>query len=84
MNRKQITKRCLLIGVGLAAHARDRSEKLVKELVKKNHISTAEGKKLVSKIYQEAEKSGKKVAKLMESELKKTIKIVKGSVKKKK
>ncbi len=84
MDKKQIMKRSLLIGVGLAAHAKSKAECLAKELVKKNHIKPDEGKKLVAKIYREAEASGKRVAKVLEAELNKTIKLVAGSAAKRK
>lgn len=84
MRKEQIIRKGWLVGVGLAAFAKEKAEKLVKELAKKGHVNTAEGKKLVRTIYREAEKSGKKVSKVMEAELKKVIKTVKAPVKKKK
>ncbi len=83
MKKDEIIKKSLMIGVGLAAFAKDKSEKMVKDLVKKGKINPKEGKKMVSSIYSEAERSGKKVAKVIESELKKMMKVVSKPAKKK-
>ena len=83
MKKEDIVKKSLLVGVGLAAFAKGKADKLVSDLVKKGNIKPAEGKKLVKSIYGEAEKSGKKVARVMELELKRIVKVVKKPVKKK-
>ena len=83
MKKEDIVKKSLLVGVGLAAFAKGKADKLVRDLVKKGNLKPAEGKKLVKSIYGEAEKSGKKVAKVMESELKRMMGVVKKPVKKK-
>ena len=82
MKKEEIVKKSALIGIGLAALAKERTEKIVKVLVKKGHLNTTEGKRLVKKIYTETEKSGKKVARVIETELKKVVKTVKTPTKK--
>jgi len=81
MKKQDIVKRSLLLGVGLAAFAREHSEKVVYGLVKKGLVDPKEGKKLVKNIYSEAEKSGKKVAKVMEKELNRVVKTALGAQK---
>ena len=76
MKREEIVKKSLLVGVGLAAFAKEKSEKLVKDLIKKGHLNPQKGKKLVKNIYTEAELSGKKIASVLEKELIKWIKVV--------
>ncbi len=83
LKKEQIVKKSLLVGVGLAAHAKDKSEKLAKELMRKGHIDSKEGKKLIKNIYCEAERSSKRVAKVVESELVRVAKLAKQSVLKK-
>ncbi len=78
MKTEQMVKKGLLVGVGLAAFAKTKAEEAVKELVKKGQINPEEGKKAVRKICLEAEKSGKKVAGVMQSELKRLIKVMNG------
>ncbi len=76
MKTEQMVKKGLLVGVGLVAFAKTKAEQVVKELVKKGNLNPAEGKKAVRKICLEAEKSGKRVAEVMQAELKRLIKAV--------
>ncbi|GEM_PF-6560479 len=76
MKTEQMIKKGLLLGVGLASFAKTKAEQAVKELVKKGNLSPAEGKKAVRKICLEAEKSGKKVAGVMQLELKRLVKVI--------
>ena len=76
MKTEQMVKKGLLVGMGLASFAKTKAEQAVKELVKKGNLSPAEGKKAVRKICLEAEKSGRKVAGVMQSELKRLVKVV--------
>ena len=71
---RKLVRDCLLVGVGVAAFAKERADKAVKELVKKEKLSSAEGKKLVRAIYQEADKSRKKITTIVEKEVKKLMK----------
>ena len=73
MAKVDLMKKGVLIGVGLAAYAQEYAEKLAKELIKKGKINQKEGRKIVSKIKKEAEKHGKTVSKLAETELRKVL-----------
>ena len=80
----QVIKKSLLIGAGMAAYAQERTEKLAKELIRKGKANKAEGKKLVKTVYQEAEKSRKKVTSVIEKEVMRLLKVAeKKAVKKK-
>ena len=72
--KKELMKKGLLIGVGLAAYARDHANKFAKELIKKGHINEKEGKKMVKGIYNEADRSRKNISKLVEKEINKLVK----------
>jgi len=72
--KKELMKKGLLIGVGLAAFARDKADDFAKDLIKKGHINEAEGKRMVKGIYTEAERSGKKIGSFLEKEINKMIK----------
>tara|TARA_Y100000310_G_C20672193_1_gene810883 strand:+ start:1839 stop:2132 length:294 start_codon:yes stop_codon:yes gene_type:complete len=71
---KDLMKKGVLIGVGLAAYAQEHAEKLAKELIKKHKVTKKEGKAMVMKIKREAEKHGKKVSRMAESEVKRILK----------
>ena len=73
MAKVDLMKKGVLIGVGLAAYAQEHAEKLAKELIKRGKINQKEGKKMVLKIKKEAEKHGKTVSRLAETELKKVL-----------
>jgi polyhydroxyalkanoate synthesis regulator phasin len=73
VKKKELIKKSLLVGAGLAAIAKDRADKLVKEMLKKGHINQAQGKKLVKSVVSEATKSGLRVAKVVETELGKVM-----------
>ncbi len=75
MKREQIVKKSLLVGVGVAAYAQDKANKIAGELLKKGDLSKEEGKKLVRTVYREAEISGQRVAKVLESELKRILNV---------
>jgi len=45
MKKRTTNKKSLLIGAGLVAYAKEKTEKFVKELVKKGDLNKAEGKK---------------------------------------
>jgi len=74
MNQKELLKKGLLVGVGVAAYAQEKAEQVVKELAKQGYLNKAEGKRLVLNICTEAEKSGKRVAGLLQKELKVILK----------
>ena len=73
MAKVDLMKKGVLIGVGLAAYAQEHAEKLAKELIKRGKINQKEGKKMVLKIKKEAEKHGKTVSRLAETELRKVL-----------
>ena len=81
--KEQLLKKGLLLGAGIVAHAQDKTEKFVKELIKKGHINKTEGKKLAKKVYVEAEKSRKKITIFVEKDMKKLLKTTNKAVKKK-
>ena len=68
-------RKSLLLGVGVASFAQDKAGKTVQELLKKGHISRAEGQKLVRKVVAEAQTSGKRIAGVMQSELNRVLKM---------
>lgn len=70
MNYKKILQRGTLLGLGVAAYAKDEAEKLAKELIGGGHINTHEGKKLVRTIYREADTSRKNITNAIENEIK--------------
>lgn len=70
---QQLLKKGLLVGVGIAAYAQEKTEKFVKELIKGGRLNPAEGKKLVKNVYQEADRSRKKIVGVIESELKRLL-----------
>ena len=74
MVSKEMMRKSLLLGVGMAAYAQEAAEKVAKELLKKGHVNKAEGKKLVRSVYREAEVSGKRVGKVMQQELHRLMK----------
>ncbi len=69
MDKKELVRKGVLLGVGIAALAQEKAEKVAQELVKKGRINKAEGKQLVRSVYQEAAASGKRVAGVLEKEL---------------
>lgn len=71
--KKQLLRKGLLIGVGVAAYAQERAQKLAKELIKQGHLNQAEGKKLVRTIYQETERSGRRLAQVAKKELERLL-----------
>jgi len=75
VNKKELVRKGFIVGAGIAAIAKEKTDKVVAEMLKKGHISQAEGKKLVRSVVSEAAKSGKRVAKVLESELSRMVKV---------
>ena len=73
--KEQILRKGLLVGVGVAAYAHKNANKIVKELLKQGHISRKEGEKVVRSVAREAQISGKRVAKVLEKELMRVLKV---------
>ncbi len=84
MQKKELLRKGLLLGIGVAAYAEEKAEQLARELVHKGHLNKAEGKKLVKAVYREAQQSGKKIASTLEKEMKIVLQTVKKPGKKKK
>ena len=61
MVKKELLRKGLLLGIGVAAYAQEKAEQLAKDLVRKGHLNKAEGKKLVRAVYGEAQQSGKRI-----------------------
>ena len=75
VNKKELVRKGFIVGAGIAAIAKEKTDKVVAEMLKKGHISQAEGKKLVRSVVAEAVVSGKRVAKVLESELSRMVKV---------
>lgn len=84
MNQKELLKKGVLVGVGVAAYAQEKTQQVVKELARQGYLNKAEGKKIVRNICTEAEKSGRRVASLLQKELKVILKATAASTKKRK
>ncbi len=84
MNQKELLKKGLLVGVGVAAYAQEKTQQVVKELAKQGYLNKAEGKKIVRNICMEAERSGRRVASLLQKELNTILKAAASSRKKRK
>jgi len=78
MNQKELLKKGLLVGVGVAAYAQEKTQQVVKELARQGYLNKAEGKRLVRNICTEAELSGKRVATLLQKEMNVILKGGKG------
>lgn len=83
MNQKELLKKGLLVGVGVATYAQEKTQQVVKELAKQGYLNKAEGKKIVRNICVEAEKSGRRVASLLQKELNVILKATTSATKKK-
>lgn len=53
---QEFIKKMMMFGVGLAAMTREKTEELVKELVKKGEMSEKEGKQLVNDLMEKSKK----------------------------
>lgn len=82
MNYKKIVRQGALLGLGVAAYAKEEAEKLAKELLRGGHVNSKEGKKLVRAIYKEADTSRKNITRAVENELKRLVNAGKGKGKK--
>lgn len=69
MEKKELLRKSVLFGVGVAAYAHDQAEKLAKELISKGHFNPAEGQRLVQRVYREANISRKRISKVLEQEM---------------
>ncbi|MBI2146281.1 hypothetical protein HYU22_03005 [Candidatus Woesearchaeota archaeon] len=78
MNYKKIVRQGALLGLGVAAYAKEEAEKLGRELLKGGHVNSNEGKKLVRAIYKEADTSRRNITNAVEKELKRLVNTSKG------
>jgi polyhydroxyalkanoate synthesis regulator phasin len=53
---QEFIKKMMMFGVGVAAMTREKTEELVKELVKKGEMSEKEGKQLVNDLVEKSKK----------------------------
>jgi len=53
---QEFIKKMMMFGVGLAAMTREKTEELVRELVKKGEMSEKEGKQLVNDLMEKSKK----------------------------
>jgi len=53
---QEFIRKMMMFGVGLAAMTREKTEELVKELVKKGEMSEKEGKQLVNDLMEKSKK----------------------------
>ncbi len=67
-------KKGVLVGVGIAAYAQEKAKQVVQELSREGYLDQKEGKRLVKNICKEAEKSGKRIAGVVQKELKVILK----------
>lgn len=84
MEKKELLRKGLLLGIGVAAYAQEKAEQLAKDLVRKGHLSQAEGKRLVRAVYGEAQQSGKRIVSTLEKEMRVVLRTVKKPGQKKK
>ncbi len=84
MEKKELLRKGLLLGIGVAAYAQEKAEQLAKDLVRRGHLNKAEGKKLVRAVYGEAQQSGRRIANTLEKEIKVVLRTVKKPGQKKK
>lgn len=73
---KDILKKALLFGVGVAAMSRDQVDSFVKQLEKKKIINVKEGKKLVNDLLKASDKTKKKVQAEVEKQVRSALKKV--------
>ena len=71
---KDVLKKAVLFGVGVAAMSKDQIDQFVKQLEKKKIINIKEGKKLVNQLLRESDKTKKKVQLELEKQVKLAMK----------
>lgn len=84
MEKRELLRKGLLLGIGVAAYAQEKAEQLAKDLVHRGHLNKAEGKKLVRAVYEEAQQSGKRIVSALEKEMRVVLRTVKKPGQKKK
>ena len=84
MNKNDVLKKSILVGVGIAAYAQEKAQQVVKELAQQGYLNKTEGKKIIRTICTEAEKSGRRVAQVVQKELNAILKSTPQTKKKRK
>ena len=70
---KDVLRKGLLLGLGAASLTKKKTEKIVKELVKKGAVSSKEGNVLAKKVLSQANKQQARLRKIGEAEAKKIL-----------
>lgn len=71
---QEFIKKMMMFGVGLAAMTREKTEELVKELVKKGEMSEKEGKQLVNDLMEKSKKMTREIETKTEEMVTSTLK----------
>jgi|TARA_B100001964_G_scaffold245555_1_gene333368 polyhydroxyalkanoate synthesis regulator phasin len=75
---KDIIKKSFLLGLGAATLTKNQTEKIVKELVKKNAVTVKEGKDMVNKVKKAAKNESNRIKKFAGQEAKRVAGTVSG------
>ena len=75
---KDIIKKSFLLGLGAATLTKSQTEKIVKELVKKNAVTVKEGRDMVKKVKKAAKSESDKIKKFAGQEAKRVAGAVSG------
>ncbi|HLC70401.1 MAG TPA: hypothetical protein VJI32_00200 [Candidatus Nanoarchaeia archaeon] len=78
MDKKNMLKKGILVGVGIAAYAQEKAKDIVAELSREGYLNKKEGQRIVRNICHEAEKSGKRVAGIVQKEMNAILKATQG------
>jgi polyhydroxyalkanoate synthesis regulator phasin len=70
---KEMIKKSFLLGLGAVTLTKNQAEKLVKELVKKNAVTSKEGKALLVKAKNAAKNEAKRIKKFAQQEAKRVV-----------
>jgi len=71
---QEFIKKMMMFGVGLAAMTREKTEELVRELVKKGEMSEKEGKQLVNDLMEKSKKMTREIETKTEEMVTSTLK----------
>jgi len=71
---KDLLKKGLALGLGLAVVSKEQIEKLVDELVKKGEVSTAESKELIHELFEKGEAEKKELNSRIREQFEKLLK----------
>ncbi len=74
---KDLTRKAMLLGIGIYAVTREAAEKVVRELMKKGEANEEDVKRLAKELEAEAKKKQKKFTRLAEREADRLLEMVK-------